>query len=178
VRIVATALGSLTATELTAQSAWQTGELTGVEVGRLVHRALEAGVLRGSADEDSAALDRLLRDDERAVVDDAAGLIQRATTMLASLRRRPDLTELFTDSSTTIAWRRHEVPFSLRREDGSIIRGAIDCVLKRTNGAIEVLEVKTGRPMAAHERQLEIYVAAARALFPDAAVDGRLIYVD
>jgi len=51
-------------------------------------------------------------------------------------------------------------------------------VLKRTNGAIEVLEVKTGRPTAAHERQLEIYVAAARALFPDAAVDGRLIYVD
>jgi hypothetical protein len=39
-----------------------------------------------------------------------------------------------------------------------------------------VLEFKTGRHRAAHDRQLALYVEAARRLFPGAAVAGYVIY--
>jgi hypothetical protein len=38
------------------------------------------------------------------------------------------------------------------------------------------VEFKTGQPAAEHQRQLETYVAAAQALYPDRIVHGRLIY--
>jgi hypothetical protein len=41
-----------------------------------------------------------------------------------------------------------------------------------------VLELKTGRRRDWHERQLDLYVRAARCLFPGVAVDGRLVYLD
>jgi hypothetical protein len=43
---------------------------------------------------------------------------------------------------------------------------------------IQVLEFKTGRRTARHEQQLAIYVDAARALFPDKLVEGKLIYAE
>ena len=78
-----------------------------------------------------------------------------------------------------------EVPFALREPAGRspaeartvIRRGAIDCLARGPDGRITVLEFKTGRPRPEHRRQLDVYVRAARALFPDAAVDGRLVYV-
>ncbi len=75
-----------------------------------------------------------------------------------------------------------ELPFSHRRErDGGsgeqIIRGVIDCLYRTPEGGISVIEVKTGRPRPEHERQLARYVDAAEVLFPDASVDGRLLYV-
>ena len=56
------------------------------------------------------------------------------------------------------------------------MRGAIDLVVQHGDGRIEVLEFKTGHPHPGHERQLALYVAAARALFPGANVTGRVIY--
>jgi hypothetical protein len=41
---------------------------------------------------------------------------------------------------------------------------------------VDVFEFKTGQPLAEHQRQLETYVAAAQALFPERTVQGRLIY--
>jgi hypothetical protein len=41
---------------------------------------------------------------------------------------------------------------------------------------VTVLELKTGRPAPEHERQLAIYLTAARALFPGTPVEGRLVY--
>ena len=75
-----------------------------------------------------------------------------------------------------------ELPFSHRRErDGGsgeqIIRGVIDCLYRTPEGGISVIEVKTGRPRPEHERQLARYVDAADVLFPDASVDGRLLYL-
>ena len=74
-----------------------------------------------------------------------------------------------------------EVPFALREPAGSspavIRRGVIDCLARRPDGRVTVLEFKTGRPRPEHRRQLDAYVRAARALFPGAAVDGRLVYV-
>jgi hypothetical protein len=39
-----------------------------------------------------------------------------------------------------------------------------------------VFEFKTGRPSPDHRAQLDLYVAAIRGLFPEATVEGRLIY--
>lgn len=78
-----------------------------------------------------------------------------------------------------------EVPFALREPagrppagGGTVVRcGAIDCLVRSLDGRITVLEFKTGRPRPEHRRQLDVYVRAARALFPGAAVGGRLVYV-
>ena len=77
-----------------------------------------------------------------------------------------------------------EVPFALRDPAAPlrggapavVRRGTIDCLTRDAEGRITVLEFKTGRPRAEHARQLDAYVAAARAMFPEAAVDGRLVY--
>ena len=39
-----------------------------------------------------------------------------------------------------------------------------------------MLEFKTGSRQPEHQAQLDFYVVAARGLFPDAAVEGTLIY--
>ena len=76
-----------------------------------------------------------------------------------------------------------EVPFSMRRDDVNldgdvvIVRGTIDCLHRWPDGRLTVFELKSGRVQPFHERQLALYVDAARALFPDAAVDGRVIYL-
>jgi hypothetical protein len=41
---------------------------------------------------------------------------------------------------------------------------------------VAVVEIKTGRPLAWHEAQLQWYVAAARALFPGERVEGMVLY--
>lgn len=140
-----------------------------IEAGVLVHRALEAGIFD--------TLEPLLRDDERAMVDNVPALIERAAAALTALRQNPDVSELF-ETSPSILWRRHEVPFSLHQADGSVVRGTIDCVVKRTSGVIEILEFKTGRRLPEHARQLEVYVTAGRSLFPEVPVEGRLIYAE
>jgi hypothetical protein len=44
--------------------------------------------------------------------------------------------------------------------------------------AAKILEFKTGRPSPSHQRQLDLYVEAVKALFPGAPVVGRLVYAD
>jgi hypothetical protein len=41
---------------------------------------------------------------------------------------------------------------------------------------VTVLEFKTGRPRPEHQAQAELYRRAAAALFPEAAVDARVVY--
>ncbi|MEP6593468.1 MAG: PD-(D/E)XK nuclease family protein, partial [Acidobacteriota bacterium] len=80
--------------------------------------------------------------------------------------------------------RLYEVPFSLQRAPALgppdavpvVLRGTIDCLLIRTDGSVVVIEFKTGAPRASHRPQLAVYEEAARALFPGARVEGRLIY--
>jgi RecB family endonuclease NucS len=68
------------------------------------------------------------------------------------------------------------VPFSLHQENGVIVRGQIDCLAARSDGTVEVLEIKSGRRSPAHLRQLDIYLVAARGLIPDTRIEGRIIY--
>jgi ATP-dependent helicase/nuclease subunit A len=144
---------------------------TEVEVGTLVHRALQFGMTAdaGPASERRRRFATLLRPHERALVDDIEALIDRALAAFDAISTR---------SATLPEGRVHEVPFSLRRPDGSIVRGAIDALVEHPDGRIEVLEFKTGRPRNEHGRQLALYLEAARALFPSARVEGHVVYAD
>ena len=72
-----------------------------------------------------------------------------------------------------------ELPFSATSDGtGPIVRGTIDCLVQKPDGSILVVEFKTGRIRPIHQRQLDLYVAAARQLHPDApAVAGTLLYL-
>jgi len=69
------------------------------------------------------------------------------------------------------------VPFSFARAGaGVILRGTIDCLVERDDGTVVVVEVKTGGRDPQHERQLAVYVDAARAVFPSRRIEGLLLY--
>lgn len=75
-----------------------------------------------------------------------------------------------------------EVPFSLHLgapEPGagpSWLRGTIDCLVDEAGGVVTVVEIKTGAARPEHQMQLDLYVSAARALYPGRDVRGLLLY--
>jgi ATP-dependent helicase/nuclease subunit A len=146
--------------------------------GILVHRLFEAsgpGTTWSEPDELSA-IRLLLRPEERAVLTDVDATVAAASSAWRRLRDRSDVRSLMTSGLA-----RHEIPFSMRmEEDGRsvIVRGAIDCLIERPDGTIAVLEFKTGHRRPIHQRQLDLYVEAARHLFPGAAVEGHLLYLN
>ena len=144
-------------------------------VGTLIHRALADGWLNKDVD-DPAAVAKLLRPDERAVIGDISAVTEDVFRALARFRADPAVREIFDDATGGGRWRRHEVPFSLRQENGDIVRGQIDCLAGRPDGTVEVIEIKSGRRSASHDRQLDVYLVAARALIPDTRIEGRIIY--
>jgi RecB family exonuclease len=92
------------------------------------------------------------------------------------MRERPDVADLLSRGR-----RLHEVPFSYRvagDSDPVVLRGTIDCLVEREDGNVVVMEFKTGRARAADRQQLDLYVTAAQALFPDTTVEGLLVYLD
>jgi ATP-dependent exoDNAse (exonuclease V) beta subunit len=139
-------------------------------VGTLVHRLIQFATA-GSDLRELAG--RLIRPEERATAADAATVIERAIAAWTAIRATPDVASLL-DSSE----RFHEVPFSCVRPGHpvQVLRGTIDCLVRRPDGSIVVLEFKTGLPSPVHERQLDLYVRAASDLFPRVAVTGRLVY--
>jgi ATP-dependent helicase/nuclease subunit A len=138
-------------------------------VGILVHRALA----RGTDD-----IESLLREDERSEIGDLPRFVARVRDLLSAFRQHPEVRDVFGDPAAT-KWRRHEVPFSLKRTDeGVVVRGTIDCLVELASGVVQVWEFKTGHPKAEHQQQLAAYVDAARAMFPAAIVKGKLIYSD
>jgi ATP-dependent helicase/nuclease subunit A len=145
-----------------------------VVVGRLVHRLLQFTDVKDGID--AAALAgrarALLTSDERGTVEDVEATVAAALSALTAIRARPDVAELLESGDV---W--HEVPFSMADGDPpAILRGTIDCLVRRPGGGFTVLEFKTGAPRLAHERQLALYVRAAEQLFRGAKVDGLLVY--
>jgi ATP-dependent exoDNAse (exonuclease V) beta subunit len=158
----------------------------GPVVGRLVHRLLQRAGENGAiadAELESQVVDVMSREerarpDSRQLAVDAAAVFRRALS-------RPEVAELVHGNCL------FEVPFSMRRDDldedpgpdhyevggPAILRGTIDCVLLHADGRLTVIELKTGEPQSHHQRQLSLYVDAARSLFPEAAVDGRVVYL-
>ncbi len=137
-------------------------------LGTLVHRLLQRAP---APDADVARMARaLLLEDELAGIDDVEGAIAAAVETWRAIAERDDVRALVASGE-----RLHEVPFSLRR-GGQLLRGTIDCLVMAPDGGVTVLEFKTGRKRPEHQAQLDVYVEAARALFPGAIIDGRLIY--
>lgn len=148
-------------------------------VGSLVHRLFQHAPLDAATteEEDEATARSLVGGDARAAVVDLDTAVRAAVAAWRRMRARADVQALLGQGE-----RLHEVPFSMLRpaEPGSrtILRGAIDCLVRRPDGGITVIEFKTGQRREAHERQLEIYVAATRALYPGVPVEGVLLYAD
>lgn len=154
------------------------GQTRDVTSGVLVHRLFQsAHALEGLDDEEVATRARdLLRPEERAATEDVDSTVAAAVAAWRAIGSRPDVAALMSRGR-----RLHEVPFSMRRViDGSpvVLRGTIDCLVQKDDGSIVVVEFKTGKRRFSHQQQLDLYLDAARALFPDVPVEGRLVYAD
>jgi ATP-dependent helicase/nuclease subunit A len=141
-------------------------------VGRLVHRLLARfppGVA-AAPEAVGAAADGLVSDEERATVAELEAAVARAVALHQRLARRADVVALFAEGTAAF-----EVPLSLY-EDGRVLRGTIDCLVRRPDGTLLVIEVKTGPPRPEHAHQLETYLAAIRALGPGIRATGCLVH--
>jgi ATP-dependent exoDNAse (exonuclease V) beta subunit len=153
-------------------------------VGTLVHRLFQAAGAEADLDDDwlaQRARAYLSASDEAAGVDIDAVVLEAVGHFLA-LRRRPEVAALV-ESATC----HYEVPFSVRMADppadgvgpeSIVVRGSIDCLAVLPDGGVRVVELKTGRPQPWHQTQLDMYLRAARALFPNVPVEGQLIYAE
>jgi ATP-dependent exoDNAse (exonuclease V) beta subunit len=160
-------------------------DIRDLTAGTLVHRLFQFGTVPGGRpeDEEAAYALGLLKPEERAALEDVEATVAAAVSAWRAMRTREDVSALLASGS-----RFHEVPFSLLVETASaphgagngpmILRGTIDCLIRPGDGSVVVLEFKSGAPRAFHQRQLDLYVEAARALFPGTSVKGRLIYPD
>ncbi len=151
-------------------------------VGTVVHRLFQAS--HGlPADDRPALVERASaflagRGDVPETV--RSGMAEAAVGAFLDLRRRRDVIDVLDDAEC-----HYEVPFSLRLDPASapgagggavIVRGSIDCLAEQPDGRLVVVEFKTGKPHAWHAAQIELYVRAARAIFPGRPVERRLIY--
>jgi len=155
------------------------GDDTRVVVGRIVHRLFQHGA---SGDEPHDRLAEralaLMTEAERDEIEDADRAASDAARLFARMWAHPDVRAAL-DGATCL----FEVPVSLDGQDGEagagrriVLRGVIDCLAVGPDGSVVVLDFKTGAPREGDQVQLDAYVDAARALFPDAAVGGRLVY--
>jgi ATP-dependent helicase/nuclease subunit A len=177
-RLAVTALVAREQTPQTSQAAPRFGAFSSRDAaatlaGRLVHRLLQ--FCGHSDDVEADNLEQiacsLVRPEELSGVADLSGTIEHAIRTYKAIRSREELSVLASDACL------FEVPFSFRSAGAStILRGTIDCLTRHADGRITVFEFKTGRPTADHRTQLDIYLAAARTLFPGVPVEGRLIY--
>jgi ATP-dependent helicase/nuclease subunit A len=140
--------------------------------GRLVHRLLQHCGDHDALDQTVEALAHaLVRRDERLGVEDVAGTVAEAIRAFKIIRGHEEF------SARRLEDCLFEVPFSFRVQgDTTVLRGTVDCLARAADGSLTIFEFKTGRPSPDHRAQLDVYVAAVRALFPEAAVEGRLIY--
>ncbi len=115
----------------------------------------------------------LVRADEQVDVADLDAVAAAAATLFASLRGRADVAAVL---AAGVA--HYEVPFSFHppAQPGTVVRGAIDCVVAGATGALTILEFKTGRPRFEHEAQVAIYAEALRAAAPGCDVSTRVVY--
>lgn len=139
-------------------------------VGRLVHRLFRLRVAAGDLTAAASAARSLADPTERPATADLDAVVREAAGIHAGLLAREDVRALFASGRALF-----EVPFSLRRE-GCVIRGVIDAIVEHFDGRVTVVEIKTGRAQASHRAQLDLYVEAARACYPDRPVEGVVLY--
>jgi ATP-dependent helicase/nuclease subunit A len=143
----------------------------GASVGMLVHRLIrQPNVLEQTPEQQ----ERLAREWVRRQVDgggaDSEAVVQAALRVIRRPATRERMLALLGSGEPFF-----EVPFSFAHE-GGVVRGSIDCLI-RSAGRIQIVEFKTGSSAPEHEIQRDVYVRAARSMFPDAIVEGHLIYL-
>ena len=144
--------------------------------GTLVHRLFErfGTSLAGDASSQAIAdeLARLIRDEETVEAGDVEQVFNQARSAYLALCGQRALSQALEAGDALF-----EVPFSVRPASSHmILRGTFDCLIQRRDGGMTLLELKTGKPAPEHDRQLEIYLTAARAMFPGMPVEGKLVY--
>jgi ATP-dependent helicase/nuclease subunit A len=145
-------------------------------VGKLVHRLFQFAAELASSVAPEAITDlatRLIRPEERAMATDVQICVARAVAAWTAMKSQPGVTDLLESGE-----RMHELPFSydVPGPTRRVLRGTIDCLVRRPDGAIVVIEFKTGAPSPSHRAQLDIYLAAARGMFPGCAIEGRIVH--
>jgi ATP-dependent helicase/nuclease subunit A len=145
--------------------------VSGRLLGTLAHRLVQRLGLGADEQAARAALSSVIRADERPEIVDDASLIDDVISRYLCLCRRDEVLALFASGEVL-----HEVPFTMR-EETRVVRGTIDCVV-RDGDRVTVLEFKTGRRRPEHAAQVQLYKAAAAAVFPDALIDARVIYAE
>jgi len=142
--------------------------------GTLVHRLLQwAGPRQPSTAEWQEAYDRLVRPEALVDVHDPALLRREVVRAAEALRNRTRLAELLAGGT---CW--YETPFSWRPPEspGVVVRGTIDCLVVGPDGAMTVVEIKTGAPRPEHAAQLATYLEALRARHLDVHIRGEVVY--
>ncbi len=144
--------------------------------GTLVHRLFErfgtslAGDTTPQAIADELA--RLIRDEETVEAGDVEQVFKQARGAYLALCAQRSLRQALESGDALF-----EVPFSVRPASSQmILRGTFDCLIQRRDGGVTVLELKTGKPAPEHGQQLDMYLTAARAMFPGTPVEGKLMY--
>jgi len=160
---------SIVATPVTAAATARAPERDRL-LGTLVHRMLTRLPAASPSGELARRARAMLRDDEIESLDDADAAIAGAVKAFVAIAGRDDVKAILESGE-----RLHEVPFSFRR-DGRLVRGTIDCLVLGAGSSATVVEFKTGRRRKEHQAQLDVYVEAARELFPGSTIDGVLIY--
>jgi ATP-dependent helicase/nuclease subunit A len=143
-------------------------------IGLLVHRLFEAASRWGADFDAGSAVRTLMTPDERAEAADPDRATNAAIELWDRLRSSDYVASLLTAGQILA-----EVPFSMRLQEPGrnvVLRGTIDAVVLTDDATATVVEFKTGGRRPEHEMQLALYIDAARALFPDRQVNGRLIY--
>ena len=141
-------------------------------IGILVHRLLQRADFASDLGDDQLhqSTAALLGTAPPVELADRELLIKEVMAGFRQIAARGDVRELYLSGRPF-----HEVPFTMQR-DGRIVRGSIDCLIAAPD-CVTVLEFKTGRPRPEHQAQIEVYRAAARALFPDLPVESRLVFM-
>jgi ATP-dependent helicase/nuclease subunit A len=144
--------------------------------GTLVHRLFERrGVSLSTVSDTGLVIDELgwlIRDEELAEADDLEQVLGQARDAYLALCAQPALADALASDEVLF-----EVPFSVQLASSQmILRGTFDCLIRRGDGGVTLLEFKTGAPIPEHAEQLSTYLAAARALFPERHVEGKLVY--
>jgi len=146
--------------------------------GTLVHRLFQAvGPFAGPVDQ-AALTSRaaaLVPAADRAAFSQDPSVPSRAARVFAELATRPDVAALLASGTCLF-----EVPFSWVRGGGDgagadVVRGTIDCLVVPPEGAVTVVDFKTGAARVEDERQVAMYVAAVQALCPGREVRGAIV---
>ena len=145
-------------------------------VGTLVHRLLQrlgipdtgSGIYDARPIRDLAV--HLMREHEIDGVEDLETTVNATCEAYGSICACEDVRALYQTGRAL-----HEVPFTMSK-DGRIVRGTIDCVVETAPGAFTLLEFKTGRERPEDRQQVQLYLQAARRLFPGASIEARVVY--